>query len=131
MAPLLSYMAREPDPPEAQVDDRYTNGIYYDAAIGDFCTIQRGDDGAELVNPSNGNVYHVVPYEEWNGQDFFAVPEEAVNDPVGYFETWAEQQSVRPRTRIRRYEHESRGIGRLRARGGIDTHFFDNSASPW
>lgn len=79
-----------------RLDDKYTDGIWYNMMNGDFCTIQRGfdpdgeDDGrlVELVNPETGNVYWDMPVSDWvesEQQDFSKVSEEAVEDPVNFY----------------------------------------------
>lgn len=73
-----------------QLDDRYTEGVWYDQMNGDFCEIQESDDGelVELVNPENGNVYWDMPVSTWvedEKQDFRQVSDEAVEDPVDFY----------------------------------------------
>jgi hypothetical protein len=70
-----------------KLDDKYTDGIWYDQMNGDFAKVQESADGemVELVNPENGNVYWDMPVSEWvesEQQDFRQVSEEAVQDPV-------------------------------------------------
>lgn len=71
-----------------KLDDRYTDGIWYDTYNGDFAEIQESDDGerVELVEPENGDVYWDMPEDEWlvEQHEFSKVPEPAVNDPVEY-----------------------------------------------
>lgn len=70
---------------EALLDDRYTDGIWYDMHNGDFAEIQRSDDGelVELVNPETGDVYWDMPVADWETEqhDWTKVPEEAITDP--------------------------------------------------
>lgn len=82
-------------PQQARLDDRYTEGVYYNAASGDFCEIQRGEEAVELVNPQSGDVYHEVSYSDWHGEDFYPVPEVAIDDPVAYLENWVSQKMAR------------------------------------
>ena len=78
-----------------RLDDKYTEGIWYDAMNGDFCEIQEHPDKelVELVNPENGNVYWDMPVSEWvedEQQDFNRVLQEAVDDPVDFYRVTVE-----------------------------------------
>jgi hypothetical protein len=72
------------------LDDKYTDGVWYDHMNGDFSEIQRGRDDngdplVELVNPETGSVYWDMPVSVWverEQSDFRQVSEEAVEDPV-------------------------------------------------
>lgn len=69
------------------LDDRYTDGIWYDTYNGDFAEIQEaGDgDGVHLINPETNEVYWECTMEEWvedEQSDFTKVSDEAVEDPV-------------------------------------------------
>lgn len=78
-------------PQTETLDDRYTEGIWYDTSTGDFCRIQRGYCDrrgvklVELVNPETESVYYDMPVPVWEQQqsDFRQVSKPAVNDPKG------------------------------------------------
>lgn len=84
--------------PEAKVDDRYTEGVYYDGTVGEFFTFDRSEDGThvELLTPiTNESVETLSAKEFHNIQDeLWEVPEEAMDDPVAYFENWVSRQSA-------------------------------------
>lgn len=70
-----------------RLDDRYTEGVWYDQMNGDFAKIQEGPRGekVELVNPETGEVYWDMPVIEWcesEQSDFRKVSDEAVEDPT-------------------------------------------------
>jgi hypothetical protein len=70
---------------EQTIEDRYTNGIWYDTMNGDFAKIRQVGELVELVNPENGDVYWDMPVEDWEDEeknDFVKVRQEAVDDPV-------------------------------------------------
>lgn len=84
-----------------RLDDKYTEGVWYDAMNGDFAKIQRGFDPeadgsgrlVELVNPETDSVYHDMPVSKWvedERQDFKKVLQEAVNDPVDFYRVTVE-----------------------------------------
>jgi hypothetical protein len=73
--------------PQYRLDDKYTEGVWYDQMNGDFCEIQESADGelVELVNPETGDVYWDMPVRKWvetDRQDFRRVPQVAVEDPA-------------------------------------------------
>lgn len=71
------------------VDDRYLDGVYYDAGVGSFFEIDRDDETGEaiLIDTDGDEVERLGP-EEWidSQEDFMPVPEVAVDDPVRYYE---------------------------------------------
>jgi hypothetical protein len=84
---------------DPKIDDRYTEGVYYDATVGEFYEYDRSDDGESvtLFDPVTGEQIETLGAEEFNGlqPDLYPVPEEAVYDPVGYFENWIADHAVR------------------------------------
>lgn len=73
--------------PPQDLDDRYLEGVWYDSMSGDFCKLRRGDSRhVEMVNPGTSEVYHEIAYDDWDGADFYRVPDEAIEDPVSYIE---------------------------------------------
>lgn len=73
---------RAPSP----VDDKFTEGVWYDIAAGQFCTIERDDGRAVLCNPDTGEAeYHFgAEGQEFPPEDFTRVPEQAVEHPAEY-----------------------------------------------
>lgn len=75
-----------------KLDDRYTEGVYYDSRNGDFCKIQESSDGesVELVNPETDEVYWDMDIRDWaesEQQDFNKVPTDAVENPLEVINT--------------------------------------------
>ena len=68
------------------LDDKYTNGIWYDQSTEDFCKIQRANENAvELVDPDTGNPYTEMNTETWveyRQQAFQKVSENAIENPT-------------------------------------------------
>jgi len=74
-----------------RVDDRYLDGIYYDAEVGTFVEIDRPEDSDEAailseIGPAGTDT--VLSGEEWaqKHEDLLPVPEEAIENPVEYYE---------------------------------------------
>jgi len=69
------------------VDDRFTEGVWYDVSAEQFCTIERTDEGTALLcNPESGEVEYNFAAEghEFPPEDFHSVPEQAVEHPAEY-----------------------------------------------
>lgn len=78
-----------------RLDDKYTDGVWYDLQSGDYCQFVETDEGVGLVKP--GQQESEEPYylfrEEYDNdvevataikRDFRPVPEEAVENPVDF-----------------------------------------------
>jgi len=80
------------------IDDRYTEGVWYDGTVGEFYEFTRSEDGTgvELLNPVTGERVETLGGEEFQDiqQDLFPVPEEAQNDPAGYFRNWISRHAA-------------------------------------
>lgn len=67
------------------LDDKYTEGVWYDAASGGFCELEEAGvaDGVHLINTETGEVYYEIPAEDWPQEqsDFHRVSEEAQKHP--------------------------------------------------
>lgn len=80
-------MAQEP-----HLDDRYTNGVYYDLEAGEYCGIVRIDDTIGLTEPDSDDVYWTFDMTDLTNEDvvdtinkdFIQVSEEAVENPVHF-----------------------------------------------
>jgi hypothetical protein len=74
---------------QPRLDDRYTDGLWYDTMDGDFCQIKEINAGETvgLVNPETGETYHHIPVDQWQDQqhDFVSVPDDAVENPVSFY----------------------------------------------
>ncbi len=83
----------------SKIDDRYTEQPYYYAATGEFYTVDRSDDGerATLRDPRTGEELERLSADEFHElqQDLLPIPQEAVRDPVEYFEHWVAIHSGR------------------------------------
>lgn len=69
-----------------EIDDRYTNGVWYDQQAGEFAEIVRTEDAAALTVPGKSTLYF-----EWDTaeeaieeleRDFIQVPERAIENPT-------------------------------------------------
>lgn len=69
---------------EQILDERYTDGIWYDLYNGDFCRIEDWGEGVALLTP-DGDHFHTMTYHEWSEEkpDFRQVSDAAVEDPAG------------------------------------------------
>lgn len=75
-----------------EIVNEYLDGVYYDASVGECYTYSLGvDDGdtvVKLSDPVTEEYVESLSLEEFKElePDLFPVPEEAVRDPVNYFE---------------------------------------------
>lgn len=67
-----------------RLDDKYTDGIWYDTMNGDFCTIESPDGEQVILRTPDGDPFYEMPVSEWLDEqsDFRKVSDEAVEDPV-------------------------------------------------
>ena len=56
--------------------------IYYDTADDSYCQLKEHHDGAVGVLTPDGEDEHIV----FEADEFYQVPQQAVDDPVGYLE---------------------------------------------
>jgi len=82
----------------SKIDDRYTEGVYYDGTVCEFYTFDRSEDGESvtLLTPITEEEVETLSADEFHNiqEDLFPVPEEAMNDPVRYFEDWIANHSA-------------------------------------
>jgi hypothetical protein len=56
--------------------------VYYDTQTGDFFKLRDVGDGVALVNPGNNHEYYRMTYYEYEHEtDFYAVSDEAIENP--------------------------------------------------
>lgn len=71
---------------DSTLEDRFTNGIWYDYGEEAFFEIQESDDGdVELVEPEGRFVYaeiHIGDWKETEKHDFRKVSDDAVENPT-------------------------------------------------
>lgn len=70
-------------------DDRFMEGVYYDASVGEMYRFERDDDAeAVTVRDPHGERVESLSFDEFVDlqPDLYPVPEEAVENPVNYFE---------------------------------------------
>lgn len=81
------------------LDDKYTDGVWYDMAAGDYCRIVEYGDMREatvgLIEPDGerSDPYYTFDEDFDNSEDilstleadFYKVPDEAVENPVDFF----------------------------------------------
>ena len=61
--------------------------IYYDAVDQSYCQLKEYHDGAVGVFTPDGEHPHIVfEADEFDPSEFYQVPQQAVDDPVGYLE---------------------------------------------
>ena len=61
--------------------------IYYDTVDQSYCQLKEHDDGAVgLLTPDGEDEYMVFEADEFDLSEFYQVPQQAVDDPVGYLE---------------------------------------------
>ena len=61
--------------------------IYYDTADESYCQLKEYHDGAVGVLTPDGEDEHIVfEADEFDLSEFYQVPQQAVDDPVGYLE---------------------------------------------
>jgi len=61
--------------------------IYYDMADQSYCQLKEHHDGAVGVLTPDGEDEHIVfEADEFYRSEFYQVPQQAVDDPVGYLE---------------------------------------------
>jgi len=61
--------------------------IHYDTADKSYCQLKEYDDGAVGVLTPDGEDEHIVfEADEFHRGEFYQVPTQAVDDPVGYLE---------------------------------------------
>ena len=61
--------------------------IYYDMADQSYCQLKEHHDGAVgLLTPDGEDEYIVFEADEFDRSEFYQVPQQAVDDPVGYLE---------------------------------------------
>ena len=61
--------------------------IYYDAVDQSYCQLKEHHDGAVgLLTPDGEDEYIVFEADEFDRSEFYQVPQQAVDDPVGYLE---------------------------------------------
>ena len=61
--------------------------IYYDAVDQSYCQLKEHHDGAVGVLTPDGEDEHIVfEADEFDRSEFYQVPQQAVDDPVGYLE---------------------------------------------
>ena len=61
--------------------------IYYDTADDSYCQLKEHHDGAVgLLTPDGEDEYIVFEADEFDRSEFYQVPQQAVDDPVGYLE---------------------------------------------
>lgn len=90
------------------VDEHYSEGVYYDSEVGTFVEIEPADGPvAEAVLSPAGvdDRETILDAEEWEEKeaDLLPVPEDAIEDPVAYYEHVIET--------LRRRTPEDPGIG--------------------
>lgn len=70
------------------IDDRFTTGVWYDAHTGDFHSIRHHPDTDEVAfcDPDTGKEWERIPAEDFDPADQYPVPDQAVNDPVAFYE---------------------------------------------
>lgn len=75
----------------SEIDTKYTNGVWYDASVGEVCEISVDESGHVcLTSPNEESAYHSMSLEEWESskEDFTSIPERAVRDPVSYYNNY-------------------------------------------
>ena len=61
--------------------------IHYDTADKSYCQLKEHHDGAVGVLTPDGEDEHIVfEADEFERSEFYQVPQQAVDDPVGYLE---------------------------------------------
>jgi len=61
--------------------------IYYDTVDLTYCQLKEHDDGAVgVLTPDGEDEYMVFEADEFDRSEFYQVPTQAVDDPVGYLE---------------------------------------------
>jgi len=61
--------------------------IYYDTVDQSYCQLKEHHDGAVgLLTPDGEDEYIVFEADEFDLSEFYQVPQQAVDDPVGYLE---------------------------------------------
>ena len=61
--------------------------IHYDMAYQSYCQLKEHHDGAVGVLTPDGEDEHIVfEADEFDRSEFYQVPQQAVDDPVGYLE---------------------------------------------
>jgi hypothetical protein len=78
-------MAQQP-----HLDDRYTTGVYYDLASGEYCEIVELDNTIGLCEPGRDEPYYTFDEDGFTkaeaivsiNKDFTQISEHAIEDPV-------------------------------------------------
>jgi len=65
----VSYHETEMPETEHHLDDKYTDGVWYDRMAGDFCQIREVDDTIGLFEPGVENFDEHGPYYTFDEQD--------------------------------------------------------------
>lgn len=95
-----------------RIDDRFTEGVWYDMMTGDYLQFEQREDYDVALFDTEGDEIDVIAIEDFTPEDFYRVPEEAVEDPVNYLTRkidWLRVESTEPGNRLS--VRESIGVG--------------------
>lgn len=82
------------DSDQPRVDDSYLDGTYLDLTTGECYQIDRDETtGEAILLDMDGDEAERLTPGDWvaNQEDFVPIPQEAVRDPVNYYETKVDQ----------------------------------------
>ena len=90
---------------ETLLDDKFKDGVWYDAQAGEACRIIKTEKGIGLVEPDGNDetpyfVYGEGNSEEFRPGDFQQVDERAVENPAQYVREYAELVASAPHNRL-------------------------------
>lgn len=70
--------------PIHNVDDRFTEGVWYDVHHGDFNRIERDEENGEVVflDPESEEELERIPADDFTPEDMRRVSDSTVEDPV-------------------------------------------------
>jgi hypothetical protein len=67
--------------------DRFMTGVWYEVETGDFVTFDRDDEGETvIICDEEGDELDRIAFVDFHPEDYYPVREEAVDNPVNYFE---------------------------------------------
>lgn len=75
------------------IDDKFTEGIWYDTMTGDFCRIVETEDSIGLVEPDRPDADPFHEFDDpkdFDGGEYLRVNEEAVENPADVVREYAE-----------------------------------------
>lgn len=71
------------------LETRFTDGVWYDLSDESFCLIREREGDIVLLTPDGDDEYHTFSdSDEFIPQDFVQVPQQAVDDPTVYLQSF-------------------------------------------